>query len=527
MKKIAAALALLAVLAAAQPTGAERAMTLQDCIMAALKNNLNLAAEVLGPEVAAATVSRAGEAFLPRLSFTIGKQKSNSPSYSGLEGTDQTTIDFGDYQGALRQFLPTGATFSTYLYSYSNSSNQGYQTINPRYGATLYFNLTQPLLRDFGPRIARREILIARNDQEVSETQLRQALVDTVFDVEEAYWNLVYSREYLKVQQESLRLARDLLAKNEKELEVGVIPPIDLLSARAEVASRDADILQAEAQVRNNEATLRTLLNLPRGEGAPRAVIVPADGPEAEPLPISLEEARTRALAHRPDLAASVADLKTRALNLTYARNQLLPNLSLQARYSSPGISGNQILYQDDNPLTGVVIGTIPGGRALAYKDAFQFKYKNWFVGLTFELPLEAVVSRAQVAQARLESEQAALRLRDLEEQALLEVEIAVRAAETDYQRIRAYGLARQLAEEKLAAEEKKLEAGLSTNYTVLQQQRDLALARTNEIKARVDYNLSLARLQKAMGTTLESKNIDLAGSPGRSGPALRGRGPN
>jgi outer membrane protein TolC len=513
MKKIAAALALLAVLAAAQPPGAERAMTLQECILAALKNNLNLAAEVLGPEVAASTASRAGEIFLPKLSFTVGTQTSNQASFSGLDATDQVTTDFADYQGTVEQRLPTGATLSVGLYSYRNETNLSFQTINPRYGNTLNFGFAQPLLRDFGFKMARREILIARNDQAVSESQLRQALVDTVFDVEEAYWNLVYSRESLKVRRESLNLARDLLAKNEQELEVGIIPPIDILSARAEVASREADILQAEAQVKNDQDTLRTLLNLTWEKGAPPPVVVPAEMPRTEPFPLDFEEARTRALAHRPDLAVSAVDLKTRAINLSYARNQSLPNLSLRARYWSPGVSGTLIRYLDDDPLTGVIVETIPGGPSLAFQDALGFKYDNWFVGVTLDLPLETVVSRARVTQARLESEQAALRLRDLEAQALLEVEIALRAAGTDYQRIQAYRLARELAEEKLAAEEMKLEAGLSTNYTVLQQQRDLALARTNEIEARVDYNLSLARLQKAMGTTLESKDIRLESS--------------
>jgi len=516
MKRTVLALLLLAAGLAAQARAPETPMSLQDCLLAALKNNLNLSAEVIGPDAAAAAARRAGEVFLPQLSFGISQQKSNTASYSGLEGTAQITTDFSDYQGVIQQYLPTGATFTGFLYSYKNSSNQGYQTINPRYGARLNFNLVQPLLRDFGFRMSRRQIIIAKNDLEVSEQRLRQALLDTVFDVEEAYWNLVYSRENLKVQRESLKLARDLLAKNTRELEVGTIPPIELLSARAEVASREADILQAEAQVRNDQDTLRTLLNLPREKGAPGTVIVPTEMPPAEPVAPNFEEARTRALAHRPDLASSQAGLRTSRLNLTYARNQTLPNLSLQATYSSPGISGTQILYQDDNPLTGVIVGTIPGGRNLAFKDAFKFKYENWLVGLTFELPLGSVVSRAQATQARLEAEQAALRLRDLEAQATLEVEIAVRAVETNFKRAEAYRVARELAEQRLAAEEKKLAAGMSTNYTVLQQQRDLALARTNEIRARVDYSLSLAGLERAMGTTLESKNISFAEMSGR-----------
>ena len=494
--------------AAAQAPAAERAVTLRECIDIALTNNPGLSAEVLGPEAAAAATGRAREIFLPKLSFALGTQTSNQASYSGLDATDQVTSDYADFRGELEQRLPTGATLQATLSSYRSETNLSFQTINPRFGSTLSFGFAQPLLRDFGFRMARREIIVARNSQEVSENDLRQALLDAVLDVEEAYWDLVYSREALEVQQDSLRLARDLLAKNEKELEVGVIPPIDILSARAEVASREADIIQAQARVKNSQDTLRTLLDL-RGEGGgPAPALVPSETPRTEAVPLDLESARATALARRPDLASAQVTLRTRALDLTYARNQALPDLSLRASFWSPGLSGTQILYQDDDPLTGVIVDTVPGGPSLAFKDAFRLRYKNWFVGLTLDLPLESVMSRARVAEARIASDQADLRRKDLEARALLEVEIAVRAAETDYRRIQAYRLARELAEEKLAAEQKKLEAGLSTNYTVLQQQRDLALARTNETRARVDYSLSLARLERATGTSLDSKGI-------------------
>jgi outer membrane protein len=494
--------------AAAQAPAGERTLTLQECIEIALKNNPGLSAEILGPEAAAASTGRARELFLPKLSFTLGTQTSNQASYSWLDATDLVTSDYADYQGELEQRLPTGATLTATLASYRSETNRSFQTINPRFGSTLSFEFAQPLLRDFGFKMARREIIVAHNNQEVSENDLRQALLNGVFDVEEAYWNLVYSREYLEVQQESLRLARDLLAKNEKELEVGVIPPIDILSARAEVASREADIIQAQAQVKNSQDTLRTLLNLKGEGGGPAPVLVPSETPRTEAVPLDLEAAWATALAHRPDLASAEVTVRSRAFDLTYARNQTLPNLSFRASFWSPGVSGTQILYQDNDPLTGVIVGTLPGGPSLAFKDAFRLRYKNWFVGLTLDLPLESVMSRARVAEARIASDQAALRHKDVEAKALLEVEIAVRAAETDHQRIQAYRLARELAEEKLAAEQKKLEAGLSTNYTVLQQQRDLTLARTNETRARVDYSLSLARLERAVGTSLDSKGV-------------------
>jgi len=517
MKKIAIALVLLAAAAAAQTPGAETPMTLQDCILAALKNNLNLAAEMLGPDIAAAATNLAREAFLPKFSFASGLEKDNNASYSYLDASDQVTTDYSSYQGMMSQLLPTGATLTANLFSYRNETNRSFQTINPRFGSSLTFEFSQPLLRGFGFRMARRQILIAKNNLEASEGQLRQALVDTVFNVEQAYWNLVFSRENLKVQQESLKLARDLLAKNTQELAVGVIPPIDILNAKAEVAAREADILQAEAQVKNDQDALRTLLQMTGENGAPAPSLIPADSPETGPYSVDVDGALAIAMANRPDLAVSQAGLKTRDLNLRYARNQTLPNLSFRASYWSPGVSGTQILYQNDDALSGVVIGTIPGGSALAFKDTFKFKYENWSVGFTLDVPLESILSRAQVAQARAESEQASLRHKNLQAQAKLEIETYVRAVETDFKRAQAYRIAKDLAEERLAGELKKLEAGLSTNYTVLQQQRDLALARTNETRARVDYNLSLARLQRAMGTTLEAKNIRLADLPGKT----------
>ena len=137
--------------------------------------------------------------------------------------------------------------------SYKSDTNQSFQLLNPRYGSTLRFDFVQPLLKDFGFKVSRREIIIAQNNLNISHSQLKSVLLDTVYRVQEAYWNLVYAIESLKVKSQSLKLARDLLAKNRKEVEVGKLAPIEILSAEAVVASREAEILQAEAIIRKNE----------------------------------------------------------------------------------------------------------------------------------------------------------------------------------------------------------------------------------------------------------------------------------
>jgi outer membrane protein TolC len=314
-----------------------------------------------------------------------------------------------------------------------------------------------------------------------------------------------------------LKLAQDLLEKNEKAVEVGTLAPIEILSAQSAVATREADILQAEAVLKDNEDRLKTIINLAaEEEGAELAKIIPLDKPAFEKKEVTLDEALRTAMYNRPDLNATRIDLKNKELNLSYSSNQLLPNLSLNASYWSPGITGDQILYLNDNPFSGVVIGTIPGITSDALKDAFNFKYKNWSVGITLDIPLNTFLSRADYAQARVNLDQAMLKIKDQEQQLFLEIKNAVRAVQTDYKRVQAYKVARELAAKTLEAEEEKLKVGITTPFFVLQYQTDLATAQTNELKAMIDYNLSLARLNRAMGTSLKEKDIRFSKVLGR-----------
>jgi len=489
---------------------AAKNMTLEDCILGALKNNLSVAVQVLNPRLADEALSKAREKFLPSLSMSFNNRHNESASYSWTSTSTTGSIlsKYNSYNFAINETLPIGGTLSLSLDSYKSETNQSLQTINPRYGSTLSMNFSQPLLRNFGSTVSQREILVARNNLEISEYDLHKSLIDTIYSVEQSYWILVYSIQNLEVQRQTLKLARDLLEKNERAVEVGQMAPIEVLSAQAEVATREADILQAETQVKNNEDTLRTLLNLEPGNQAPLTQIIPVDKPPFEGRTVSIDEALLTAIDNRPDLRSARTSLKNTEIDLTYAKNQLLPGLNLNAGFSSPGVSGDRILYLNNNPLTGVVVGTMPGGSSDALKDTLNFKYQNWTIGLTLDIPLANVLSRAGYAQAQVNMEKALLSVKNQEQQAYLEIRNAVRSVETGFKRVQAYKVARDLAEKKYEAELEKLKVGLSTNYTLLQYQRDLANARTAELKAIVDYTVSLAGLDRALGVSLKKKNM-------------------
>jgi outer membrane protein TolC len=508
-RKILGVLLILFLIEGALAQQKEKPLSLEECILQALKNNLNLAVQVLNPELADISVLLAREKFYPSLSFGFSNENTNEASYSWIQSEEQITAKSNSYSIKLSQLIPAGGSLSIALGSNKSESNEKLLSVNPRYYTNLRFDLSQPLLKDFGFKVSRREIIVAQNNRDISENQLKGILMSTIYDVEKAYWDLTYTIENLKVKRQSLELARDLLTKNEKEVEVGMMAPIEVLSAQAEVASREADIIQAEGQVKNSEDNLKTIINLAAWEKDIEVKIVPGDKPRFEKKEISLEEALLTAMKNRPDLQAAKVDLNNKEIDLSFAKNQLLPDLRLNASYWSPGLSGTQFIYDPSNPFGGP-IDSYAGKPSEALKDTFNFKFKNWSAAITLSIPLKTVLSRAQYAQAKVSLEQATLSLKNQEQQVFLEIRNAVRTVQTNYERVQAYRVARELADKKLEAEQKKLKVGLTTDYVVLNYQRDLANAQSAELKAVIDYNLSLADLDRAMGVSLSNRNIKI-----------------
>jgi len=492
-----------------QSQGKALSLTLNDTIARALKNNLGVRAAVLSPQVAEAALAQAGEKYYPTLSFSYARQDNANASYSFLDATGNYTTKGNNYSSSISQQIPFGGQFSVSVTGGMTDTTQRAVTINPRYNGQLRFNFSQPLLQGFGYTASQFNILIARNSYDSSELQFYKTVQDTVYSATQAYWGLVYSIENLKVQRLALQLAKELLVQNQHSVEIGTLAPMDILSAQSEVANREASIIAAEAAVKNSEDQMKTLINLSPEEEKGLTSIATLDQPAYEEMKVDLDQALALAMQKRPDLKISQIGLKTQDLSLSNAKNQLLPNLNFNASYWSPGVAGTQILY--DNPLFGNVIGRVPGSASQAMKDAFNFKYKNWSLGLSLSIPLSNMISRAAVAQAQLNQQQAILNLKNQEQQVVLEIKTAVRNVQTTYQQVQSYKVARELAEQKLQAEQEKLRVGQSTNYFVLQYQRDLTNARVLELNAIINYNLAQVALDRSTGTILEKKNIKIS----------------
>jgi outer membrane protein TolC len=517
-KVIAFACGLAVLLAAGLPLRAQDGvlkLTLQDAVTRALQNNISLQVAVLSPEAAALSLAQAKDIYLPTLSFSYSKRNSENAGYSFLDTGASTITKTDNVQGQVRQTTPWGGTLSMSLTDGMTDSTQIGNTINPRYNTTLSLSFSQPLLKGFGAKMTNKDIVIARNSLDSSKIQLEKTVEDTVYSVTQAYWLLVYSIENLKVQQTSLQLARDLLAQNQRKVEIGQLAPLEVLSAQSRVATLEAQLLSSEASIKANEDSLRLLLAISDEEEKQVKSIEPVDKPDFTAHPVDLDESLAMAMAKRPDLQVSRISIQTQELNLAYAKNQLLPGLNLTAGFSSPGISGTQITY-DGSPLNGIVLSTNEQGRGTAYSDTFAFKYPNWNIGLTLDVSLSNLLTKAGYGMARLNLKTALLNLKSAEKSAVNEVRTAVRLLQTTFKQVEAYKVARELAEKNLAAEEEKLRVGMSTNYLVLEYQSALGSARTAELQAIINYNVAQTGLERAIGTLLENKSIKISDIPVR-----------
>jgi outer membrane protein TolC len=316
-----------------------------------------------------------------------------------------------------------------------------------------------------------------------------------ITSVHTAYWNLVFAIENLEVQKRSLRLARDLEALNRARVRAGVAAPVEVTQAEAQAAAQVQNVILAEKAVKDAEDQLKLIINIPDGERIWARSIVPADKPPFEVAAVSDEAAIQEALEERPDYAAAKLNLQNTDLNLRVARNQLLPSLQFQG---SLGLNGL-------NELDKGFGNSYSGATGLTSGD-----FTSWSAALVLSYPLGNRSARSALIQAKLTDDQSRTSLLNLKRQIVSQVREAVRRIEANVQLVESTRLARVLAEEQLRVEQKRLEAGVTTTFNVLQFQRDLASAQAFEVQAITTYNQNLANLELVKGTVLEKNQLEL-----------------
>ncbi|MBC8465942.1 TolC family protein, partial [bacterium] len=288
----------------------------------------------------------------------------------------------------MRQDLITGGDVYFSLSSSTTDSTRSFVSINPSYLGELRLEINQPLLRNFGFKINRREIIKAKNQMDISIISLRSTLIQKVYEVETAYWSLVRAIENLKVREFSLQKSRERMERVLEAERYGIKTTLDVLESKTQVASGEDSLIASESNVRMATENLRELINLPDDVSGEKMTIIPSDKLVVEEYELSFNEAFNLALKERPELAINQKEIENSSLDISYYKNQLLPQLDLRFSSWFPGQSGDLLIYQDNNPYTGIVVDKIEGGRSDSLKDVFGFKYENWSLSLNLNVPL-------------------------------------------------------------------------------------------------------------------------------------------
>ena len=481
----------------APATGELVTLTRDEAVRRAIENNADLAAIRFDPAISAERVAAARGAFVPTLSTALQRNSQSTPSSNLFSGDSAIATDFWSGGATVGQLLPWGGgTYDVSFNSARTSTTNPLTTFTPSLTSSIQAVFSQPLLRDFRTDAARAQLDLSLRSREIADLRLQETIARTSGDAETAYWSLVSARAAVAVQQRSLDLALELERTNRARVDVGQSPPLDLVTARAEVAQRRENLIVARTAALQAEDVLRALIFDPKRTDFWNARLEPADAVPPAGAPPDVDAAVRRALAERPDIAEARKQIQIGDTTVMLSRNQTLPDLRLQATYTTNGLGGSRLLRTGGFP--GTVIGTENTSFGTVLGQVFTADFPTWTLGFTLNYPLGKSVEEANLARARLERDQSAARLRSVELVAVRQVRDAALRLEQNRQRIETAQLGRELAEQRLDAEQKRFEVGMSTSFLVIQAQRDLAVARNNELQASLDYQLAVVGFETA-----------------------------
>jgi len=483
----------VAALAQTNTPGA-RKLSLDDCIQSALEKNLDMRIARINPPMALTDVQAAYAGYDP--SLTAAGSHSFAESGGGFNSqigtaTFATKADDNAFNSSLGGLMPWGLN-----YTVQGNASQTYGSAGPQapFDAAVgsaSFSLKQPLLKNFWIDATRLNIKVAKNRLKYTDLGLKQTVMTIVTTVEQAYYNLIYARENVTVQEKAVELAAQLVVENRKRVEFGALAILDQEQAESQEASSRAALIAAKGSLVTQQNTVKQLITDDYAAMEP-VELQPTASLGAPVRVFDRQISWNKGLTERPDLLQAKLDVERQGITIKYNYNQLFPELDVLGSYGHN--AGGTAITEFDQAIDQAIQGSRP--------------FYSYGGQLTF--PIGNISARATYKKSKLAMEQYVLTLKKLEQTIIITIDNDIVQARSSYEQVAATRAAREYAAEALAAEQKKLDNGKSTTYTVLQMQRDLTTARGNEIQALANYNNALAQLSLDEGTTLQRLGINV-----------------
>lgn len=520
-----------------------RPISLDEAIHVALERNHDVEIARLDVRAAAEDVRAAQGVFDPVLAPSLLFQRATTPVTSSIGGAAQGTLSQDDAAGAVTldaRAPGLGSRLTLDLSAERTATTNTFARLNPQFPSTFSATYTQPLLRNLRIDADRRQVLLARRAEDLSDAQLTEVLMEQLSLIEEAYWELVYAAGNVDVQSDALAQARTQVASNERQAQQGTLAPIDVVEAQTQVATFEQSVAQAQQALTEAENQLKSLVLAERSDAMWNLALV-ASGTSDRAVPTTpLDEAVRLALTQRPELARMSALEAQNAIDHDYFADQRRPRVDLVGSYALSGLAGSRLITSD-NPLqnasdlalyarlndlsaraglTALDVPTSSGGSTLpnflegglggSFANIFSRRFPTALVQVQLEVPLRNRTAEANVARTEIGRRQLARQRQQLEQTVAAEVRNALQRVRSAERRLAAAGSAVRGANEQYESERRRFEAGLSTVFLVLQRQTALVAARGQELRARADLNQAISVFDRATGMTLDAHGVAL-----------------
>ncbi len=520
--------------------GEQRAISVREAVEMALANNKDIEVARAGVRVAEFDLRAARGVYDPRFLTNTYYERTETPAASFLSGstsgavTQSGLFSTSSVQGLAPKF---GGGYRVDFVSNRVTTNNQFAALNPQYPTSLNFNYTQPVLRGRSFDQNRRQIEIAKKNLSLTDAQFRQRAIETITAVQRSYWDLVYALRNLQIQRDAVRDARQQLEHNRRLVREGQLAPIDVVAAEAQISGFEQSVYTALDEVGRAENSLKNLIAENRESPLWGASLVPADSVDVVPPRVTLDEALGAALRSRPELQSSDVAVAINEIEQRFAREQTRPQVDLVANYGAVGLAGPLNAAAGDNPFTAssaqlrqrinelsAISGLQPlpeppaqslpealvGGYGRSVTNLAANRYTNFRVGVAVNLPFRNTTAEAQLGRTLVERDRIRTQREQLEQLIQVDVRNALQLVRTAESRLRAAASARSASEQQYASEQRKLEAGQSTVFLVLERQTALTTARGNELRAQTELNKAVADLQRATGNALEQNRVEI-----------------
>jgi len=549
-------------------------LSLQDAIALALENSMDIVVQRYNPWMADASIlkTKAGgfgfgvpgslsvgsTANLPALFFDPYLTQSvsisdnvvpvNNPflSGTGLTGTNALSalgIHTSSYNTQFSQGFSTATTVNVFWDNTRSSSSSPFNLFNPSVQSTIGISFAQQLLQGFGRDVTRRNILIAENNRKIADLAFAQQAITTVTNTITAYWELLYARQNVQVQQQAVTVSQKLYNDNKKQLEIGTMAPLDVTRAESELATDTQNLIVAQTTQLQDELVLKNFISKdPTVSNLIDVEIIPTDKPDA-PQSIQLSQfadAVKEAFVNRPDVQEQILNLRNGEIDVKATKNALLPQATLTGSYTSTGLAGNslatasaaaagqQVVDANGNPVTVLNASNVPipvfvptttttvtgankQGLSDSMSQVFHNRFPNYTVGINLTLPLRNRSAQADSVHAQLTQRQLEAQMQQIKNSAVLDVRNTSIALEQGRAQVQAASKARELQQQTFDAEQKKYQLGASTVYNVILTQRDLITAQGTELRALANLAEAKANYERALGRTLQVNSVTIA----------------